>query len=372
MEYNEQNIRTAIYRPFSKRYLYTGKIFNKEVAQFARILPTVTSETENRVLCVAGIGNRQAFGALAINAFPPLDIAFEKNQCFPYYTYAEDGTHRRENITDWALEQFSARYGDRSITKWDIFHYIYAVLHHPEYRERYAANLRRELPRIPFASATGAKAPIENASNAGLKPGSSTATHTASSTVARRAAGTTVEERPFRAALASKKSRALAPAGSAPSPSSAVQDLDVFRALAKAGERLTEIHVHYEDQPEYPLTKTEKAGKQLDWRVTKMRLSKDKTTLAYNEFLTFSDIPKETFDYRLGNRSALEWIIDQYQVSTDKRSGITNDPNREDDPQYIFRLIGQVITVSLETAKIVRELPELQIANAVGGNHGSS
>jgi predicted helicase len=78
-----------------------------------------------------------------------LDIAFEKNQCFPFYTYAEDGTHRRENITDWALEQFRARYHDPSITKWDIFHYIYAVLHHPEYRERYAANLRRDLPHPP-------------------------------------------------------------------------------------------------------------------------------------------------------------------------------------------------------------------------------
>jgi len=92
-----------------------------------------------------------------------------------------------------------------------------------------------------------------------------------------------------------------------------------------------------------------------------MRLSKDKSTLTYNEFLTLSDIPKETDDYRLGNRSALEWIIDQYQVSTDKRSGITNDPNRADDPQYILRLIGQVITVSLETVSIVNSLPVLGI-----------
>jgi len=72
-----------------------------------------------------------------------------------------------------------------------------------------------------------------------------------------------------------------------------------------------------------------------------------------------SGIPKETYEYRLGNRSALEWVIDQYQVSTDKRSGITNDPNRADDPQYILRLIGQVITVSLETVKIVKALPPL-------------
>ena len=90
-----------------------------------------------------------------------------------------------------------------------------------------------------------------------------------------------------------------------------------------------------------------------------MRLSKDKQTLVYNDFLTLTGIPKETYDYRLGNRSALEWVIDQYQVSTDKRSGITNDPNRDDDKEYILRLMGQVITVSLETVKIVNALPDL-------------
>src|SRR5437879_7419554 len=89
-----------------------------------------------------------------------------------------------------------------------------------------------------------------------------------------------------------------------------------------------------------------------------MKLSKDKSSLIYNDFPTLSGIPPEVFEYRLGNRSALEWIIDQYQVSTDRRSGITNDPNRQDDPEYILRLIGQVITVSLETVKIVKALPE--------------
>jgi predicted helicase len=136
-------------------------------------------------------------------------------------------------------------------------------------------------------------------------------------------------------------------------------DGEVFRAFVKAGERLAEIHVQYEKQAEYPLTKTEKAGEKLDWRITKMRLSKDKTSLIYNQFLTLSGIPPEAYAYRLGNRSALGWVIDQYQVSTDKRSGITNDPNRADDPQYIVRLIGQVITVSVETVKIVRELKPL-------------
>ena len=92
-----------------------------------------------------------------------------------------------------------------------------------------------------------------------------------------------------------------------------------------------------------------------------MKLSKDKRSLIYNDFLTLSGIPPEVFEYRLGNRSALDWIIDQYQVSTDKRSGITNDPNRADDPEYIVRLIGQVITVSLETVQLVRGLNEFSI-----------
>jgi predicted helicase len=239
-------------------------------------------------------------------------------QCFPFYTYAEDGTHRRENITDWALEQFRARYHDPSISKWDIFHYIYAVLHHPEYRERYAANLRRELPRIPFVGnssfAPANTRSLDSARDDGVKSG--------------------MEDD---------------------------ADLRSFRAFVKAGERLAEIHVHYEQQAEYPLTKTEKAGEKLDWRVTKMRLSKDKTSLIYNQFLTLSGIPPETYGYRLGNRSALEWVIDQYQVSTDKRSGITNDPNRDDDKEYILRLVGQVIAVSLETVRLVNELPALGI-----------
>jgi predicted helicase len=73
-----------------------------------------------------------------------------------------------------------------------------------------------------------------------------------------------------------------------------------FALFLNAGARFAEIHVHYEKQAEYPLTKTEKAGEELDWRVTKMRLSKDKTSLIYNQFLTLSGIPAETYEYRLG------------------------------------------------------------------------
>jgi len=90
------------------------------------------------------------------------------------------------------------------------------------------------------------------------------------------------------------------------------------------------------------------------------RESTCKTQIIYNDFVTLGGIPPEVFEYRLGNRSALDWIIDQYQVKTDKRSGITNDPNKPDDPQYIIRLIGKVITVSIETVKIVNSLPHIE------------
>jgi predicted helicase len=132
-----------------------------------------------------------------------------------------------------------------------------------------------------------------------------------------------------------------------------------FRKYAEIGAALMKLHIEYEKQEEYPLERRE-TGK-LDWRVEKMSLSKDKTVLKYNEFLTRSGIPAEAQEYRLGNRSALEWVVDQYRVSTDARSGIVNDPNREDDPEYIVRLIGQVVTVSVETVRLVRELAGLSI-----------
>ncbi|MDQ3586044.1 MAG: DNA helicase, partial [Acidobacteriota bacterium] len=127
---------------------------------------------------------------------------------------------------------------------------------------------------------------------------------------------------------------------------------------------LAELHVNYEAQPEYKLERVENPDAALDWRVEKMKLSKDKTAIAYNDFLTLEGIPPAAFEYRLGNRSALEWIIDQHQVSTDKRSGITNDPNRADEPDYIVKLIGKITTVSVETVKTVRGLPALQLPEA--------
>ncbi len=303
-EYTEPKVRSSLYRPFTKSFLFFDLIMNDEVSSFPSILPTLETETENRVICVSGLGSSKPFQTLITERIPCLDC-LEKTQCFPFYTYDDDGDNHRENITDWALEQFRGHYEDDSITKWDIFHYVYGLLHHPDYRERYQANLKRELPRIPFTPDTG--------------PESSKG----------------------------------------------------FWRFAKAGQRLSEIHVGYEDMPEYRLEFIETPDIPLDWRVEKMRFSKDKTQIVNNDFLTLVGIPPKALAYRLGNRSALEWIIDQYRVKEDKRSGIINDPNREDDPQYIVKLIGKVITVSLETVEIVEGLPKLGIPEKESVEHES-
>jgi predicted helicase len=343
-EFSDSKIRSSLYRPFTQLYTFFDRVLNEEVYVFPSFVPGEKAERENGLICLTGPGSEKPFVALVSHTLVDLHLtgAGCSTQCFPFYTYAEDGTHRRENVTDWALEQFRSRYGDASITKWDIFHYVYAVLHHPEYRERYAANLRRELPRIPFAATA-----ISNGchSESGQRPGEEPAS----------AQGTGKQQVPHRVSDSVRNDKTLRGVDEG----QRAANLDIFRAFVRAGRRLAEIHVQYEKQPEYPLRKTEKPGEKLDYRVTRMKLSKDKTSLIYNQFLTLSGIPPETYEYRLGNRSALEWVIDQYQVSTDKRSGITNDPNRDDDPQYILRLVGQVVTVSLETVKIVRSLPSL-------------
>ena len=207
------------------------------------------------------------------------------SQCFPFYVYDEDGTNRRENITDWALEHFREHYP--GATKWDIFYYVYGLLHHPEYREKYAENLKRELPRVPMAKE--------------------------------------------------------------------------FRKFAEAGRELARLHVEYESVEPWELGYIEARGKRLSYRAEdKMRLAKDRKSLKVNDSLTLAGIPAEAFEYRLGNRSALEWVIDQYRVKEDKRSGIRSDPNRAADPEYIVRLVGQVIHVSVETVRIVKALPGLE------------
>ena len=281
-ESTESKLRKSLFRPFTKMNLCFDRTLNHRMSVFPITLPTPNSEKENRIICINVSRTSASFYTLMVNVISDYHFTGD-SQCFPFYTYDEDGTNRQENITDWALAEFRDHYGDDTISKWDIFHYNYGLLHHPTYREKYEMNLKRDLPHIPFA--------------------------------------------------------------------------EDFWGFATAGAALADLHVNYESAPKYDKLRPEETpGMRVDLRVEKMRLSKDKTQLKYNDFLTLDGIPPEAYDYRLGNRSALEWVVDQYRVKTDKRSGIVNDPNRADEQRYIVDLIGRVIHVSLRTVEIVGEL----------------
>ena len=315
-EFSDAKLRKSLSRPFTKAHLFFDRILNHRVFVFPSIFPTSEAESENKVICMSGVGGNKPFQVLVTDVIPSLDL-LEKTQCFPFYIYDEDGTNRQENITDWALAHFRDHYGDDTISKWDIFHYIYGLLHHPNYREKYQANLKRDLPHIPTPFA---------------------------------------DNPPYKSTVSSPVGLAR-PASEGESEQGVASD---FWGFANAGAALADLHINYESVPKCDKLKhIETPGMPIDWRVEKMRLSKDKTQLKYNDYLTLDGIPVEVYDYRLGNRSALEWVVDQYRVKTDKRSGIVNDPNRAEQPRYIVDLIGRVITVSLETVKIVEGLPVL-------------
>jgi predicted helicase len=290
-EFEDKRIRISLYRPYTHRLVYFDPILDHRIGIFAESFPDADAEAENRIIGVTSPGSEKPFMALAAASITDLHLVGPgaSAQCFPFYLYDEAGTNHRENVTDWALEQFRKHYEDETIAKWDIFYYVYGFLHHPEYRAKYAENLKRELPRIPLAKD--------------------------------------------------------------------------FRAFADAGKELAQLHIDYEKLEPYPLKFLENKDLPLSYRVEdKMRLSKDRKSLKVNDSLTLAGIPPEAFEYRLGNRSALEWVIDQYQVTEDKHSGIRSDPNRPDDPEYIVRLVGQVVRVSLGTVRIVGAINALPLA----------
>ena len=290
LTFEAKKIRLSLPRPFCKQFLYFDHLLNQRRYQQHLIFPTMESELENIAICLTVLGSEKPFMVLATNFIPDLHLvgAGAGAQCFAFYRYSEDGTNRHENITDWAFKQFQEKYGSE-VSKWDIFHYVYGMLHHPQYRDLYKENLKRALPHIPL-----------------------------------------------------------------------VINQEGFEACVSVGKQLMDLHVNYEQVEEYPLKSV--SNKEIPFlqrlRVEKMKLLPNKASLVVNNGLTIEGIPQECFDYRLGNRSALEWIIDQYQVSTDKRSGIESDPNCLDDPQYIIRLVKQVVTVSIKTVELVKELTE--------------
>lgn len=345
-KFSKSALRQVVYRPFTRTWLYFDPIFNDRRGKIPGIFPNASFP--NKAIHVSGKGARSGFSALLTEHTP--DIQHHDNgQCFPLYLYektdeAADGElfsgseggadhyTRRDAITDAGLTHFQQAYPDEgsAITKEDLFYYIYGLLHSPEYRERYKDNLSKELPRIP-----------------------------------------------------------------------AVKKFSDFMAFSKAGRDLAHWHLNYETVAIHPGAKLDygkykegghscppKSKKatgmspllnltDADYRVTKMKFAKvkdpetnkrvnDKSTVIYNEHITIRDIPLEAYGYVVNGKPALEWVMDRQAVTTDKKSGITNDANlwateTMGNAKYPLELFLRIISVSLETNQIVASLPKLDI-----------
>ena len=318
IEYDAASVVPSMYRPFTKGWLYFNRRFNNCVYQMPQLFPN--SETKNLAICLSGVGHRGKFSVLMTKHVPSFNFSdMDNNQCFSISLFEVEqetgglfenqssGLQRRDAITDAGLAHFQAAYPGEEITKEDLFYYVYGLLHSPDYRDRYADNLTKELPRIP-----------------------------------------------------------------------AVKTADDFWHFVDAGRKLGALHVNYETVEPYPVTY--KQGNPLTWviqdpktfyRVTKWKFGgnardKDKSTVIYNDNITMIDVPLEAYDYVVNGKPALEWVMERQVVKTDKASGIVNDANdyaneTMNNPAYPLELFQRVITVSLETMKIVRGLPKLDL-----------
>ena len=297
------------YRPFCKQFLYFDNDLIHRVGRQLSIYPH--SGYDNWGISLTGAASHYEFTPLATSGVPDFHV-LDTGQLFPRYRYDVDSTakepslfderadhpERIDNIAGATLQAYRARYG-HNVTCDDVFSYVYGILHSPQYRGIYAADLKRQLPRIPM--------------------------------------------------------------------------VDEFREFADAGQQLADLHVNYEQAEPYPLDDPSTdwpADHPREWlRVQKMRFRSktDRTAIVFNSRITLSGIPEGVFDYMVGPRSAIEWIIDRYQVRTHKDSGIVNDPNdwcdEVNDPRYIVDLIKRIVTVSLETNRIVASLPPLNLAD---------
>lgn len=306
--------RESLYRPFYKQHLLYYKPLNERQYQIPKLFPT--SEHENLMICMSSIGDSNSFSCLITDCIPDLHF-IATTQCFPLYYYEEEQETfesggmdnmfgncyiRHDGVTDWVLAAASKQYGN-DVTKEDIFYYVYGLLHSPEYRTTFANDLKKSLPRLPL-----------------------------------------------------------------------VKEADDFRAFSRAGRELAALHLNYETiEPYRGCTVTYGAyanrGDAVNYRVEKMRFGKidsktaDKSIIHYNDGITISDVPAEAYEYVINGKSAIEWIMERYAVTTDKKSGITNDPNdwarEHGDEKYIFNLLLRIITLSLKTTAIVKSLPTL-------------
>lgn len=307
LQFDEKEVIVSYYRPYCKQYLYFDEILNERPGQQRLYFP-LGRKVNNKEIIVSGIGFNKSFACIVVNQIPCLD-AIEKGRCFPLYWYEKPESGRlirHDAISDDTLDFFRKIYpagivgrlvkdGGPQISKEDVFYYVYGILHSKEYRDRFESNLKKELPRIPLA-----------------------------------------------------------------------RD---FGAFCRAGHSLANLHLNYEDVEPYPLQIVgdyENAGKveKLRWGKKKNletgKMEADKSVLIYNSNLTFKGIPTLAHEYVINGRTPLEWMIDRYQVKADKASGIINDPNMySEDPHYIADLICRLVTVSVETMKIVNGLVKI-------------
>lgn len=316
-EIDTSRYTVGMYRPYFKQALYQDRILNHRVYQMPRLFPTPNHR--NLVICVSGVGASKDFSTLITDCIPDLQLQFN-GQCFPLYWYDDstadiadlfsapqsemDRYVRRDGVTDWILSTARKQYGSR-VTREDIFYYVYGILHAPDYRTTFAADLKKSLPRLPL-----------------------------------------------------------------------VESPDDFWAFSRAGRSLAELHLGYEHVEPYagcrtiysPLTNR---GDEISYLIDdKMRFGKldsktaDKRIIHYNAGITIENIPLEAYDYVVNGKSAIEWVMERYAVKTDPASQIENNPNdwcrEHDDPKYIYNLLLRIITVSLETMKIVYTLPKLK------------
>ena len=331
----DSQFRIVCYRPFCKELLFFDRIFNEGHSQIPSMFPT--PNTHNLFICTNGTGVPKDFSIFITNEIPDIQL-MANGWYFPLYYYEPassqgllasegeevvDGYVRRDAITDAMLSECQKRYG-AEITKEDIFFYVYGALHSPKYREEYANELKKELARLPLPARAE--------------------TFLAISGIGRNLADIHVNYETGRSTIRDRKGRKHNELESYPldikfKGAEGVPD----EVLYRVGERKMKLGTYEEKQEDG--TKR----KRFDG------------TLKFNDRITFAGIPQEAFQYVVNGRSPLEWLVERYYVRTDKASGIVDDPNLwSEDPKYVFKLVGRLVRVAVETVKLTATLPDLE------------
>ena len=402
-EYNLQDCewREALYRPFFRQHLLYYKPLNEMVYQLPRLFPTAGHE--NLLICVCGIGVTKEFSCIITDTLPDLEL-IGKSQCFPLWWYeereeetAEPGLFdaleggaestgeprslaetdiptkrswkRHDGITDWFLAEVRGHYvGENSITKEDIFYYVYGLLHSPQYRETFANDLRKSLPRIPIVDSFEDFLSFSRAGRA------LAALHLGFDRFPSSAASTSPHQ-----AKASLKGAASLLADGCPSASSAAHIED--RLLSECGVRvkragswpdeslLTEEELlkwyRVDDRMRFGKTQATPEGDGSKGAKMPSPSKDDKSRIIFSPRLSVENIPAEAYDYVLNGKSAIEWLMERFAVTMDKKTGIRNDANdwarEHDNPRYILDVLLGVISLSLKTRQIVSSLPSLSL-----------